>query len=65
MSDLVRNHKGFLGPAQLICAFVFAYAKSRFSHDAAHLFMMKLPDDPSIIMIDNLHVPSGYETATA
>ena len=23
--------------AQLICAFVFAYAKSRISHDAAHL----------------------------
>ena len=23
--------------AQLICAFVFAYTKSRFSHDAAHL----------------------------
>ena len=23
--------------AQLICVFVFAYAKSRFSHDAAHL----------------------------
>ena len=23
--------------AQLNCAFVFAYAKSRFSHDAAHL----------------------------
>ena len=23
--------------AQLICSFVFAYAKSRFSHDAAHL----------------------------
>ena len=23
--------------AQLICAFVSAYAKSRFSHDAAHL----------------------------
>ena len=22
--------------AQLICAFVFAYAKSKFSHDAAH-----------------------------
>ena len=22
--------------AQLICAFVFAYAKSRFSHDATH-----------------------------
>ena len=23
--------------AQLICAFVFAYAKSRFSHDAVHI----------------------------
>ena len=23
--------------AQLICIFVFAYAKSRFSHDAAHI----------------------------
>ena len=23
--------------AQLICAFVFAYAKSRFSHDIAHI----------------------------
>ena len=23
--------------AQLICAFVFAYAKSRFSHDVAHI----------------------------
>ena len=24
--------------AQLICVFVFAYAKSRFSHDAAHTY---------------------------
>ena len=24
-------------PAQLICTFVFAYAKCRFSHDVAHL----------------------------
>ena len=24
---------------QLICAFVFAYAKGRFSHDAAHFFL--------------------------
>ena len=24
---------------QLICAFVFAYAKSRFSHDLAHVFI--------------------------
>ena len=27
--------------AKLICVFVFAYAKSRFSHDAAHI-MFKL-----------------------
>ena len=26
--------------AQLICAFVFAYAKSRFSHDAAHILQV-------------------------
>ena len=25
--------------AKLICVFVFAYAKSRFSHDAAHLIV--------------------------
>ena len=24
--------------AQLICTFVFAYAKSRFSHDATHIY---------------------------
>ena len=27
----------FVVTAKLICVFVFAYAKSRFSHDAAHL----------------------------
>ena len=29
-------------PAQLICVFVFAYAKSRFSHDAAN-FILYIP----------------------
>ena len=29
--------------AQLICAIVFAYAKSRFSHDMAHLTMGLVP----------------------
>ena len=29
----------FAVTAKLICVFVFAYAKSRFSHDAAHLLM--------------------------
>ena len=28
----------FAVTAKLICVFVFAYAKSQFSHDAAHLF---------------------------
>ena len=28
----------FAVTAKLICVFVFVYAKSRFSHDAAHLF---------------------------
>ena len=31
----VVQNKGAV-TAQLICAFVFAYAKKRFSHDAAH-----------------------------
>ena len=30
----------FAFTAKLICVFVFAYAKSRFSHDAAHLIMI-------------------------
>ena len=29
----------FAVTAKLICVFVFAYAKSRFSHDAAHLYL--------------------------
>ena len=29
-------------PVQLICAFVFAYAKSRFSRDAAHLMSLSV-----------------------
>ena len=32
--------------AQLICAFVFAYAKSRFTHDAAYVQML----GPSLIL---------------
>ena len=28
--------------AQLICAFIFAYAKSRFSHDSAHIVFSTL-----------------------
>ena len=32
----------FVVTAKLICGFVFAYAKSRFSHDAAHI-KIKVP----------------------
>ena len=31
------NTKALITATQLVCAFVFAYAKSRFSHDAAHM----------------------------
>ena len=31
----------FAVTAKLICVFVFAYAKSRFSHDAAHIICGK------------------------
>ena len=30
----------FAVTAKLICVFVFAYAKSRFSHDAAHMYIL-------------------------
>ena len=30
----------FAVTAKLICVFVFAYAKSRFSHNAAHIFQL-------------------------
>ena len=30
----------FAVTAKLICVFVFAYAKSRFSHDAAHIVIL-------------------------
>ena len=40
-SIYVAKMKALIGcaivTAQLICVFVFAYAKSRFSHDVAHL----------------------------
>ena len=33
------------GSAKLICVFVFAYAKRWFSHDAAHIIVIVIPDD--------------------
>ena len=38
--------------AQLICVFVFAYAKSRFSQDVAHLFQKRLYIEPYLNPID-------------
>ena len=34
----------FAVTAKLICVFVFAYAKSQFSHDAAHLYVHTAED---------------------
>ena len=33
----------FAVTAKLICVFVFAYAKSRFSHNEAHMFSLVCP----------------------
>ena len=43
-----REANSFAVPVNLICVFVFAYAKIRFSYDAAH-FIVALPV-PSIIL---------------
>ena len=32
----------FAVPAKLICVFIFAYAKSRFSHDEAHFIVVAM-----------------------
>ena len=37
--------------AQLICAFVFAYAKIWFSHDAAQMVYSKLPISKNLLTI--------------
>ena len=34
----------FAVTAKLVCVFVFAYAKIRFSHDAAHMTLMTARD---------------------
>ena len=44
----------FVVTAKLICVFVFAYAKSRFSHDAAHMVKMCDEGPISAMLRDNL-----------
>ena len=39
----------FAVTAKLICVFVFAYAKSRFSHDAAHIIKTIYSKNPCIL----------------
>ena len=41
----------FAVTAKLICVFVFAYAKSRFSHDEAHMSIMQSHDTTHIILV--------------
>ena len=40
--------------AKLICVFVFAYAKNRFSHDAAHIVVIASSDVADLLMIFSL-----------
>ena len=40
--------------AQLICVFVFAYAKSRFSHNEAHIFSIQNLRDQSLFRIQDM-----------
>ena len=49
-ADLLR------GTMKLICVFVFAYAKSRFSHNEAHLSAFLLTLRPSLCKIITLSV---------
>ena len=48
----------YMVTAQLICAFVFAYAKSRFSHEAAQLSLI------SLTFINSLNVLIFYTDNT-
>ena len=43
----------FAVTAKLICAFVFAYTKIRFSHDAAHIFIViaKYIENPCLCLL--------------
>ena len=58
--------------AQLICGFVFAYAKSRFSHDAAHfisvfVFCRSLLEELKSLnlVIPEVEIEDGKEMETA
>ena len=45
----------FAVTAKLICFFVFAYAKSRFSHDAAHIMFV------SCFVLSNFRMLKDYQ----
>ena len=44
----------FAVTAKLICVFVFAYAKRRFSHDAAHIFFISMKLPPFLVSLGNM-----------
>ena len=52
----------FAVTAKLICVFVFAYAKSRFSHDEAHIKTAKIKgaDQPKQLHYEGTEVYLGY-----
>ena len=50
--------------AQLICLFIFAFAKSRFSHDAAHIYAFFLIAG-EVIGVNNCYEDSDRRTIDA
>ena len=44
---------GFVVTVKLICVFVFTNAKIRFSHDTAHLWVLKICGYSKLVMIQN------------
>ena len=51
--------------AQLICVFVFAYAKSRFSHNEVHLMKLMIPVDIHFVLLSLYELMDAASIARA
>ena len=49
----------FAVTAKLICVFVFAYAKSRFSHDEAHISIKDIGEIVAVVVFGFNVPPTG------
>ena len=65
----VAKTKGLISftvTAKLICVFVFAYAKSRFSHDEAHIMLTYtalVEEEKILIFFKNLLIDNANEVS--